>query len=680
MVDNFEEGSLLLDSITEVKLTSNDTLFLKKEGTYEVKYALRYFSKMGEVSLWNSVKPKLYLNGNEVENTEIDLSQESNYTLQAEFPNKSKIQSNALNIRVLSIINAITAINLELKGVSNVLIPELEDPSFDDLFKIELSLLTGEKLVVNQSFFDFKYVMNGESSDSFQVRDFETGKDAAIQISINNIISNAIDFEVLTIKDAVEEIELKLLDNISQINKAETQGLLTDFIAINARLKNSELIDLKSYPGIYTLEYNEVNLSDFNIKQLPDGKFKLRAAVGQVFSNSVDLEVFDPMTYIKSIDLIMDERTRNVYAVAGSSELDFTYEVIGMDNAVLTIPATLIVDGQKQDSFKNIPINKAGIVNVYAEISGKKSNTIQIISRQNQVLQKIRVPIIFHVLDNLENEINRAIVDIELEKLNKAFANEFQPQSPIPRSSNSVNSFIEFFLVEMDEFGNLLQEKGINRIPSEGMTFNNTPSKEMGFLFKNIWDPRKYVNVFVGRMDRPAGYAYLPIIKDRDLDGIDRIDDWYELSFPYSTVIADFVMGLPSNTTLAHEIGHMLGLYHPFGDMFPSNQCIDGDFCPDTETHLVVPTGLSTVNILKNCENQTFYSANIMDYLVNDNSFTYDQRERMRTIAVYNPFFAKESNYLNARLKPFEKGKLDPSIKPVACANQNHFGRRFHSH
>jgi hypothetical protein len=52
----------------------------------------------------------------------------------------------------------------------------------------------------------------------------------------------------------------------------------------------------------------------------------------------------------------------------------------------------------------------------------------------------------------------------------------------------------------------------------------------------------------------------------------------------------------------------------------------------------------------------------------------------MRTIAVYNPFFAKESNYLNARLKPFERGKLDPSIKPVACANQNHFGRRFHSH
>jgi hypothetical protein len=706
MVDNFEEGSLVLDSITEIKLTSNDTLFLKKDEIQQIKYSFRYFSKQREVNLKNTVKPIFYLNGLEVEKTEINLGEEANYVLQAEFPNNPKILSNVLNIRVLSLINAITDIKLELKGESNVLIPELENPSFDDLFKIELSLLTGEKLIVNQSFFDFKYVLNGVSSDSFKIEDFELGKFTEVQIGINDVVSNTVslevlsvegaiveigleytgesnilipelqevnfdelikieftlangnklnieirsiefqyflngkpynslkiqdfeegkvtelqigingvvsnaislevlsieqaiseialqylgesnilipelqevnfeelleleltlingiklkvgksdfdfefllngeaykklnveDFElgkvtelkiaindvvsnpiklevysvekaiteidlqylgeskilipeleqvnfenlfkaeftlingvklslgqssikakfllngkaynklelqnfeldkvtevkiavndvvsnsvvleVLTLKGAVTELELNMLNNTRQFNKKETQGELFDLFELKAKLKNSKVIDLKPYKDIFHLELNQVKLTNFKISQIPDGKFEFRAGVGSVYSNTLEIEVFDPMTYIKQIDLLLGERTRNIYAVAGSSKLDFDYQVIGMDNAELTIPATLYVDGQKQASFKNIPINKAGIVNIQAEISGKKSNTIQIISRQNQVLPKIRVPIIFHVLDNLNKEISKSVIDFEMEKLN----------------------------------------------------------------------------------------------------------------------------------------------------------------------------------------------------------------------------------------------------------------------
>jgi hypothetical protein len=587
LVDNFEESSLLLDSITEVKLTSNDTLFLKKEGTYEVKYVLRYFSKQREVNLKNTVKPKLYLNGLEVEKTEIDLSKETTYTLEAEFPNKSKTLSNKLNIKVLP---------------------------------------------------------------------------------LNQVIA---------------EISLKSIDNTYFINKVEfQQNKLLDFIEISARLKTSEVVDLKPFTEIYSLEYNEVKLSNVSISGLPDGKFRLRATVGQVFSNSIDFEVFDPMTYIKRIDLLLDERTRNNYAVAGSSELDFSYQVIGMDDAILPIPASLIVDGQKQNSFKNVPINQAGLVNVHAEISGKKSNTIQVISRQNQVLPKIQVPIIFHVLDNLNKGISRATVDFELEKLNTAFANQFQLQPALPKSSNAVNIHMEFYLADRDESGNLLQENGINRISSGGQTFSLS-SNEANYLFQRMWDPRKYVNVFVGRMDSPFGYAYYPVVKDIDLPGMSRIFDDYVLTYPYVTVISDNAMGLANNSTLAHEIGHMLALLHPFEQNSNGFECIDGDYCPDTETYLIDATNspfVSPSNIVQNCLQQTFFSVNIMDYVDRRNSFTFDQRDRMRTAAIFNPFFAKEGNFTNSRLKPFEKGKLNPNIKPVACPNQNHFGRRFHNH
>jgi hypothetical protein len=775
MVDNFEEASLLLDSITEVRLSSNDTLFIKKDGSFEVKYALRYFSKQGEVSLKNTIKPKLLLNGTAVEKAEIDLRNEAVYTLQVEFPNKSKILSNEKNIRVLSLVDAITEIKLVPKRDSNVLIPQLEAPTFDDLFKIELLLATGERLVVAQEFLDFEVILNGVRTETFQLKDFELGKITEVQLGINKVLSNPVKIEALTVNDAVKEIKIeynrssnilipqlenpefdelfkveislitgekldleqklvgykyvlngtvfsdfqlkhfetgkitefkiiindvqsnpiklevlslreavvelniKTLNGIVQINKKETTGILTDFLEISAKLKNGATIDLKPYREFFHIEFNQAKLNDLTITKLPDGKFKLRATVGQVFSNAVDLEVFDPMTYIKRIDLILDERTRNPYAVAGETELDFSYQVIGMDNSVLNIAATLVVDGQKQNSFKNIPISKAGTVNIHAEISGKKSNTIQVISRQDKVLQKIRVPVIFHVLDNLNKAISRETVEFEILKLNQAFANEFFPA--LTRSGNAVEIFMEFFLADKNESGTLLAERGINRIASGGETFGDFSEANANYLFQRMWDPRRYVNVFIGRMDRWGGYAYFPVLKDIELPGVWTMFENYVLDYPYATVMSDNAMGNVNDATLAHEIGHMLALYHTFDRTGQGQTCLDGDFCFDTETHLIDATNsffTSPSNIQENCQEETFYSANIMDYVTQRNSFTYDQRERIRTAALYSPFFAKEANYINGRLSPFMRGKINYDIKPQVCANPHHFGRKYH--
>ena len=683
MVDNFEEGALLLDSITEVQLVSRDTLFLEREDQFEVRYSLRYFSNQGEVIFRNTVKPKMYLNGNEVDKTEIDLSQETNYSFWVEFPNQAKTRSNVLNVRVLSLINAITEIKLEFIGGGNVIIPELDERSFEDLFQIELTFATGEKLVVNQDFFDFNVLVNGVKIETFKVQELNLGEKTTVQLAFKDIISNEVDLEVLTIKEAITGIEIQALENINQINKAETKGLITEFLQIKARLKNAMLIDLGPLKELFSVEKNEMKLSNLDIASFPDGKFNLRVVSGDVISNSIVFEVFDPMTYIKRIDLVLDERTRNIYAVAGSSKLDFTYEVIGMDESVLSIPASLVVDGKKQGSFQNVPITKAGMVQVHAEISGKKSNTVQIISRQNQALPKIRVPIVFHVLDNLNKNITKSVIDFEMEKLNLAFANQFELDPFMPKSSNAVNIHMEFYLADRDESGNLLSERGINRFLSGGQTFGDFSDEERAYLFQRMWDPRKYVNVFVGRMDRWGGYAYFPLVKDIDLPGVFTIDNDYVLHYPYVTVMSDNAMGLPNNATLAHEIGHMLALYHTFDKGLEVNECIDGDYCPDTETHLIDATNslfVSTSNFMLNCQEETFISVNIMDYIQKSNSFTFDQRARMRTAAIYSPFFAKEGNYTNARLRPLEKGPLDHSIQPVFCPNQNHFGRRFHHH
>jgi hypothetical protein len=583
MVDNFEENSLLLEKITEVKLTSSDTVFLKREGTYLIRYATRFYSNNREVIFKNTIKPTMYLNGEKVERTEIDLAQEGTIKLEAEFPNKSKILSNKLNIRVLEL------------------------------------------------------------------------------------------------KDAISEITLKPIENAYYINKAETQDRLSDFVEIEAKLKTNEVVNLKPFTDIYSFEYNGSKLSSDLVGELPSGKFSLSISAGGVVSNSIEFEVFDPVTFIKSIELTLDERTRNNFAVAGSSELDFAYQVIAQDNTVLPISANLFVDGEKQDSFKNIPIKKAGTVNIHAEISGKKSNTIQVISRQDKVLQKIRVPVIFHVLDNLNKAISRETVEFEILKLNQAFANEFFPS--LTRSGNAVEIFMEFFLADKDESGTLLAERGINRIASGGETFGDFSEANANYLFQRMWDPRRYVNVFVGRMDRWGGYAYFPVVKDIELPGIWTMFENYVLDYPYATVMSDNEMGNVNDATLAHEIGHMLALYHPFDRTGQGQGCFDGDFCLDTETHLVDASNslfTSPSNIQENCQEETFYSANIMDYVTQRNSFTYDQRERIRTAALYSPFFAKEANYLNGRLSPFARGKINYNIKPQVCANPHHFGRKYH--
>ncbi|MFK2769547.1 M43 family zinc metalloprotease [Bacteroides fragilis] len=108
--------------------------------------------------------------------------------------------------------------------------------------------------------------------------------------------------------------------------------------------------------------------------------------------------------------------------------------------------------------------------------------------------------------------------------------------------------------------------------------------------------------------------------------------------------------------TLAHELGHYLGLHHAFSENDEGiyDGCFDSDYCDDTPTYNKVeydadyaytakndPANFTFDYLVKrkNCKtNQTFTSTNIMDYSVSySDRFTNDQRSRIRHVLTYSP-------------------------------------------
>ncbi|MCU0450119.1 MAG: zinc-dependent metalloprotease [Bernardetiaceae bacterium] len=227
-----------------------------------------------------------------------------------------------------------------------------------------------------------------------------------------------------------------------------------------------------------------------------------------------------------------------------------------------------------------------------------------------------RLPIVFHVLHYGEpvgegTNISAGQVYSQLEVLNE----DYQRRNPDFASTLAAfqpvagQMSIEFYPARDNPTGQRLAEPGINRIqiprPASGFFWTNE-SFDRDFKPRNLWDPNRYLNVWVVDSLRlggalGAGYAQFP-----DLSGLAGVPvnnggaTTDGLVARYTRIGS--VTKVPSarplrhsqpgrfdrGRTLTHEMGHFLGLLHPF----EGGSCtVDGDFCPDTP-----PTNSSTLN------------------------------------------------------------------------------------
>lgn len=242
-----------------------------------------------------------------------------------------------------------------------------------------------------------------------------------------------------------------------------------------------------------------------------------------------------------------------------------------------------------------------------------------------------------------------------------------------------------------DESGNALSTPGVvfekwdSTFPIEASSFMSSKNTQY------MWEPNEYINVMVFPFQQNTegsiilGISHMPYTLDDSthLDGLESASAHYisknNLSFPYCVSInSDYVHRLSTRytladhgrkqytydscdivATLAHELGHYLGLHHVFTEEKKStgnssswsevNDCFDSDCCDDTPSYNKVEyddslrnspsdTKMQTLVRRHSCDDATFESNNIMDYAIGYAfQFSPQQKERMRHVLYYSP-------------------------------------------
>lgn len=248
------------------------------------------------------------------------------------------------------------------------------------------------------------------------------------------------------------------------------------------------------------------------------------------------------------------------------------------------------------------------------------------------------IPVVFHIIHQYGSEnVSKAIIESAVERLNIDFQRLNTDTSVIyPAFKSRVADMnLEFRLARKAPDGSCTE--GIVRVASpltdEG---NNEDFKQL-----SRWDPQRYMNVWIVRDIETvgslttAGYAYLPPAP-ADRDGI--------------VVDVDFLRF--SSRTLTHEVGHYLGLLHPFSGscgVGGQNCAISGDRVCDTppvqEANFGCNVGASSCST--DAPDLPDNITNFMDYSNCPRMFTEGQKTRVEgAIQAYRPLLVSPANLM----------------------------------
>ena len=288
----------------------------------------------------------------------------------------------------------------------------------------------------------------------------------------------------------------------------------------------------------------------------------------------------------------------------------------------------------------------------------EKVNTFnhqRIIQGTNNVMVNYTIPVIFHIIHNqatiTQENISAAQVASQITVLNNDYAGTNADVGSIPATFQPVkagNTGIQFCLAKVDPSGTLLAEDGIERIrwSTMGWTDPNTfaDGASLQTYFNGtikpatIWDPTKYLNIWVAKMNGSGLLGYASFPAGTGLTGLSGV----ETATTCGVVLNQSATGTTGTAaapynggrTATHEIGHWLGLRHIWGD----GTCAT-DYCTDTPSaetaNYTCQTHPYNTAAAGGCAGNTTGEMfmNYMDY-VSDNCmymFTLDQTARMQT-------------------------------------------------
>lgn len=347
------------------------------------------------------------------------------------------------------------------------------------------------------------------------------------------------------------------------------------------------------------------------------------------------------------------------------------------------------------------------------------------------------LPIIFHVLYKDQNAVdkdNNRTQYISYSRLKELLDNvndlyegklyDYGKEGEAP----SENIHVKFELAQYDESGKKLSTPGVEYIKYSGdypidctQFMNQKKGKN-----KIIWDPNEYINVMVynfkntNEVGVTLGISNIPYTANGfpQIEGLEESKskelNKNNLSFEYcvslnslyiyneSSRYADIkanrawqtYSSADANVTLAHELGHYLGLHHTFseqkskdGSTESANNCDDTDYCTDTpsynriaydnwlktyyEAHKNPTDTLKMSELIKrsNDQGKEWDSDNFMDYSVSLSfRFTPEQRNRIRQVLYYSPLIPGPKKNRSNTTDTRSKENDEPIDLPIRLA------------
>lgn len=290
-----------------------------------------------------------------------------------------------------------------------------------------------------------------------------------------------------------------------------------------------------------------------------------------------------------------------------------------------------------------------------------------------------KLPVVFHVLWKDRNDdkqyVKKGRLAEIIKKVNKLY------------SDNGVK--VQFEMAKYDEDGNELEEAGVMRhevdfddFDPEVFLSDDSSAKPYSKYGQNY---KRFINLYTfkfgGDGEDVLGISPLPMMpKKHPLDSLatqDGLENYTHVSTPWGCCINNESIYSESDkyymqddvvVTVAHELGHYLGLLHTFSE----NGCEEDDACSDTKLSNY-PWYLETLeqrikeqleadpdyqfNLIDltnrlDCISSTWFNAdNIMDYAYClSNVFTKQQTARMRHVLYYCAMLngPKLEDYLSA--------------------------------
>ena len=359
--------------------------------------------------------------------------------------------------------------------------------------------------------------------------------------------------------------------------------------------------------------------------------------------------------------------------------IDFPSDPVLIANGVNSVKFTLSqYDQNRKLLFRNIPFNTVLRVNGNSELRAPfvfKTNEPGTYIFQvdgippNRLLEpevalkvippkdypEVTMPVIFHYITSNEASVNYAylkdLIQFHLDQMNRAYSNGDGSNDP-----SAVTAAIKFVPVSRDPEGNLLEIPGLDVIRSNNFKFKNSEDDALHDLIwdGNFWPPRQMINVWVSDFEEQFSWARFPFL------GVSNSD------FPTSAFGIFFKQSMFMETrirsVMVHESGHLLNLFHNF-----QTRCAaDIDQCSDTydyerEYDKTWTSGLKRTS----CDEFDFSSTNYMDYYPSRfNTFTFQQRERMRRTIDLCPFLPTPKNQERSKTTTRSNRRMSYTVDP----------------